>query len=464
MGDRWLTEKTIEYTTPDCGADATFRCIASSSDFPFLSLLDTYSSTVRIQTGACKDSPSMEPTSNPKGQVAWPFVVIGIMIVLVMLVLIACFWYRRGGTSIQIATPDHVSLFYCFFFRDEKYFSGGAYEVLREILLHQAAPWGEPIPIHALYTTCQCTVTNANGVVSHQDSDFLSTPEFNFDCKNRVFIIADLGYGKTSFTQHLVSDWVSKMKTPKVGKKDKVSDPILIYVHLKDFDPSMILSELVKEMMPAGIDLTVDDIVEIFLNFEFQVLLDGLDELSMSTISADTSAENPTNDKEERDNLLQERGKNDANLTVENLLDNTINTVKFKKTKVWVTSREVDDMKASFALPYSKVKLNGFSNSQVNEYIHKTCKYYFKSQAIPQLTLIPESKRKDSKLDVTQQAKSDTNNQEMIEIKTTNNESYPVIEGGCNNAENVKYENQMSREKMIQTLMRLTKRVNKPRR
>ncbi|PIK60328.1 hypothetical protein BSL78_02759 [Apostichopus japonicus] len=51
MGDRWYTEKTIQYTTPDCGADATFRCIASSSDFPLAPLLDTHSSTVRINTG-----------------------------------------------------------------------------------------------------------------------------------------------------------------------------------------------------------------------------------------------------------------------------------------------------------------------------------------------------------------------------------------------------------------------------
>ncbi|PIK60320.1 hypothetical protein BSL78_02751 [Apostichopus japonicus] len=181
-------------------------------------------------------------------------------------------------------------------------------------------PWGEPIPIHALYTTCKCTFTNATGDVSHHDSDFLSTPEFNFDY-HRVFIIADLGFGKTTYTQHLVSDWISKMKPTKTDKKHKISEPILIYIHLKEVDPSMILSELVKDMMPVGIDLTVDDIVEIFMNFEFKVLLDGLDELSMSTISTHTSPENPTNDKEERVNLLQEEGENDANLTVENLLE-----------------------------------------------------------------------------------------------------------------------------------------------
>ncbi|PIK60318.1 hypothetical protein BSL78_02749 [Apostichopus japonicus] len=220
-------------------------------------------------------------------------------------------------------------------------------------------PWGEPIPIDALYTTCQCTVTNVKGDVSNHASDFLSAPEFNFD-NNRVFIIADLGYGKTTYTQHLVSDWVSKMKPTKTDKKNTIRETILIYVHLKEVDPSMILSELVKEMMPAGIDLTVDDIAEIFMNFEFQVLFDGLDELSMSTISTNTSPENLTNDKEERVNLLQEEVENDSNLTVGKLLDNKINTVKFKKIKVWVTSREVDDMQASFGLPYSK-KVNNQS-------------------------------------------------------------------------------------------------------
>ncbi|PIK60327.1 hypothetical protein BSL78_02758 [Apostichopus japonicus] len=285
-------------------------------------------------------------------------------------------------------------------------------------------PWGEPIPIQAFYTTCQCIVTNAKGDVSHHDSDFLSTPEFNNDSANRVIVTADLGYGKTTYTQHLVSDWVSKMTNPNVGKKNQTSEPILIYIHLKEVVPSMILSELVKKMIPVGIDLTVDDIIEIFLNFDLQVLLDGLDELSMSTISTNTSAENPTNDKEERDNLLQ-----DANLTVANLLENTINTSKFKNIKVWVTSREFDDMNASFALPYSKVKLNGFSDPQVNEYIQKTCEYYLNSQAMPQLSLTLDSNMKGSK----SQAKSDAKKRETIEEKASNNDSPPVTEGGCNN-------------------------------
>ncbi|XP_071841862.1 uncharacterized protein [Apostichopus japonicus] len=454
MGDRWYTEKTIEYTTPDCGADATFRCMASLSDTTFVPLLYTYYSTVRINTEACKEPPFIEPTSSPNGQATRTFVVIGIIFVsVVIFVLIACCLYRRRCTGLPIATPGpYVEL------QKTKPKQKKPLEEMRNTLVEglkkyyekfcfiKPLPWGEPIPIHALYTTCQCTVTNANGHVSHHASDFLSTPEFNFDTK-RVFIIADLGYGKTTYTQHLVSDWVSRMKLPKKGSKDKISEPILIYIHLKEVDPSMILSELVKKMMPLGIDLSVDDIVEILLNFEFLVLLDGLDELSMSTISTNTSAENPTNDKEERDNLIQEEGDNDANLTVGHLLDDKINTFKFKNIKVWVTSREVDDMKASFALPYSNVKLNGFSDPQVNEYIYKTCKYYFKSRAIPQLPMIPESNMKDSKLDVTQQAKSDENNQETIEIKMTNNDSRPVTEGGCNKAESVKYENPMNREK-----------------
>ncbi|PIK50769.1 putative carcinoembryonic antigen-related cell adhesion molecule 4 isoform X3 [Apostichopus japonicus] len=56
MGDKWYTEKTIEYTTPDCGADATFRCIASLPDFPFAPLLDTYYSTVRMNKGTVTNS------------------------------------------------------------------------------------------------------------------------------------------------------------------------------------------------------------------------------------------------------------------------------------------------------------------------------------------------------------------------------------------------------------------------
>ncbi|XP_071841866.1 uncharacterized protein [Apostichopus japonicus] len=462
MDDRWYTEKTIEYTTPACGADATFRCIAFLSDTTLVPLLDNYYSTVRIKTEVCKEPPSMEPTSSPTGQVAWPIVVIGIIIFFVVIVvLIACClyckkgkascWCRRNGTSIQVETPDpHTqemqkpkpkkkSL-------EEKknILVEGLVQHYEKFCFIKPLPWGEPIPIDALYTTCQCTVTNANGVVSHHDSDFLSTPEFIFDCKNRVLIIADLGYGKTTYTQHLVSDWVSKMKPLKKGRKDKISEPILIYVHLKEVNPSMILPDLVKKMIHVGIDLTVDDIVEIFLNFEFQVLLDGLDELSMSTIGANASPEDPTNDKEERVHLLEGEGENYANLTVGKLLDNNINTFKFKKIKVWVTSREVDDMKASFALPYSKVKLNGFNTPQVNKYIHKTCKYYLTLQAT--LTLIPESNMRASKLDASQQAKSNAKNQETIEMKTTNNDSRQVTEGGCNNAENIKYGKAMKRE------------------
>ncbi|XP_071841857.1 uncharacterized protein [Apostichopus japonicus] len=469
MDDRWYTEKTIEYTTHGCGANATFRCIASLSDFPLAPLLNSHYSTVRIDKEACKEPPSMEPTSSPKGQVAWPFVVIGIIIVLVVIcaIFIAFCLYRRRDTT-KDTTPDQNTELQTKHTKPKPKTKSleerkntlveGLMKYYEKFCYIKPLPWGEPIPIHALYTTCQCTITSVNGDVSHHASDFLSTPEFHFD-NNRVFIIADLGYGKTTYTQNLVSDWVSKMKTPKKDRKDKISEPILIYVHLKEVDPSMILSELVEKMMPFGIDLMVDDIVEIFLNFEFQVLLDGLDELSMSTISTDTSAENHTNDKEERGNLLQDEGENDANLTVENLLDNKINKKKFKRIKVWVTSREVDDMQASFAVPYSKVKLNGFSNSQVNEYIHKTCKYYFKSRAIPQLPLILKSNRKDSKLDATQKAKSNAHNQEMIEIKTTNSDSRPVTEGGCNKAESIKYGNPLNREKNDENINEVTKEM-----
>ncbi|XP_071841865.1 uncharacterized protein [Apostichopus japonicus] len=475
MDNRWYTKKTIGYTTPDCGADAIFRCTASLSDLSFVPLLDTYSSTVRIKTEACKEPTSSEPTSSPTGQVAWPFVVIGIVIILVILVIIACFFYQRRGTSIQIQSGDPDT---------EKQTTNSEpkpkqktkslkerKKKLVDVLIKQyekfgfikPLPWGEPIPIQAFYTTCRCIVTNAKGDVSHRDSDFLSTPEFNNESTNRVIVTADLGYGKTTFTQHLVSDWVSKMTNPKVGKKNQTSEPILIYIHLKEVVPSMILSELVKKMMPVGIDLTVDDIIEIFQNFEFQVLLDGLDELSMSTISANTSAENPTNDKEELVNLFQEGAENYANLTVANLLENTINT-KFKNIKVWVTSREFDDMKTSFALPYSKVKLNGFSNNQVNEYIQKTCKYYFNSQAIPQLSLILDSNMSNPK----SQAKSDAKKHETIEEKTTNNDSLLVTEGGCNNEVTTKLikqgkseqkDNTVPRNVACDTLEMLSKRV-----
>ncbi|XP_071841853.1 uncharacterized protein [Apostichopus japonicus] len=466
MGDRWYTAKTIEYTTPDCGADAIFRCIASLSDFPFASLLDTYSSTVRINTEACKELPSIEPTSSPKGR-AWLIVVIGIIVFFPVLCafFIACRLYSRRDTTQETTSGQNMEMQTKNTKPKPKKKSPeemrntlveGLMKYYEKFCFIKPLPWGEPIPIQALYTTCQCTVTNVNGVVSHKDSDFLSSPEFNFD-SNRVFIIADLGYGKTTYTQHLVSDWVSKMKPTKTDKKHKISEPILIYIHLKEVNPSMILSELVKEMMPAGIDLTLDDIVKIFMNFEFQVLLDGLDELSMSTISTNTSPESPTNDNEERVNLLQEEGENDDNLTVGNLLINKINTFKFKKIKVWVTSREVDNMQASFALPYSKVKMNGFRNSQVNEYIHKTCTYYFKSRSIPQIPLISESNMKESKLYATQKTKSDSNNQEMIVTKTTNNDSRPVTEGGCSNAESVKYENPMNMEKNDKNINEVTK-------
>ncbi|PIK60329.1 hypothetical protein BSL78_02760 [Apostichopus japonicus] len=409
MGDIWYTEKIIQYSTTECGADATFRCIASLSELSFVPLLDTYSSTVMINTEACKGPPSSKPTSSPKGLVAWPFVVIGIVFIVVILVIIACFFYqRRERTNILVDVLI------------KQYEKFGFIKPL---------PWGEPIPIQAFYTKCQCTITNANGDVSNQDSDFLSTPEFNNDSTNRVIIIADLGYGKTTYTQHLVSNWVSKMTPPQFGKRDQISEPILIYIHLKEVDPSMILSELVQKMMPVGIDLMVADIVEIFQHFELQVLLDGLDELSMSTISANTSPENPTNDKEERVNLLQEGGENDDNLTVANLLENKINSFKFKNIKVWVTSRESDDMDASFALPYSKVRLNGFSNTQLNEYIQKTCKYYLNLQALPQLSLILDSNMKGSK----SQAKSDGKKRETIEEKTANNDSPLVTERGCHN-------------------------------
>ncbi|KAJ8035472.1 hypothetical protein HOLleu_22715 [Holothuria leucospilota] len=179
--------------------------------------------------------------------------------------------------------------------------------------------------------------------------------------EKRVIFIADLGYGKTTFTQHVVHRWLQND-----------DDVVLIFLRLKDVSDHMSLDNIVMQMLPEDCDLTKLDFERILAKSKCLVLLDGLDELSMST-----KDEIVTGDKFTAKEKYQFFGTDDEgeSLTIGKLISTSSN-INYPHLRVWVTSRDVDDMKSPFTPPYVKVKFLGFSDHQLRKYIHKTCRYY----------------------------------------------------------------------------------------
>lgn len=161
------TTRTIGYTVDGCGGIATIYCNASVSKNSFSSILNGYNKAVRIYSGQCKDSltPSIEPTGEAKGMAVWP-IIFPVVLVLLAIFLVTCFCRRKKARSrkmtiqVESGSIDEQVVLNT---KEKKRDPGEVKKELIEALVKyyeqfcfiKPLPWGEPVPIHTLYTPCQ---------------------------------------------------------------------------------------------------------------------------------------------------------------------------------------------------------------------------------------------------------------------------------------------------------------------
>ncbi|PIK60748.1 hypothetical protein BSL78_02312 [Apostichopus japonicus] len=369
----WISTSIIKYITQGCGAKATLLCNGVQ---PF-EILETPSSHATLRTELCAETTTIPSTNIPGRQSNWIWIFLVMLVFIIFIVIVIVIFTYRRRRRIRVSFPKTGEQYLPLstnignFMRGNKETVCSKQQMLTSLLVEsyrkfcfiKPLPWDEPIPTDALYTPCQCTVShdfvrsNASNTNAHS-SDDLSSPEFRKENK-RVLLTADLGYGKTTFTQHLVQDWISEPSHSYV----------LVYVQLKDVKRQMSVADVLRNMLPQQDLLKTSDIEDVLRNADCLVLLDGLDELSIS-INLDVSRSSKTCASRDGGNEICES----STLTIGSLLENNTD-MKYKNLKVWVTSRDVDDMNSLFSLPYTKVKLNGFSERNLDAYIEKTCKY-----------------------------------------------------------------------------------------
>ncbi|KAJ8035063.1 hypothetical protein HOLleu_22154 [Holothuria leucospilota] len=393
--DSWDTYISLDYElTEPCGVIAEVQCIAED----VAELTSSNKVTLGITNELCNGT-TPTPDAAPAGFGSNLLVLTIVLLVVVIIIcfLIGCYkYYRRqkkgraksmnvapqrdgcatGETDVPLLTNK-----------------GKPRKVNKEVLVKALAlfyekfcslkplPWGEPIPISALYSDFQCLVTQLQSAEytteESQDLEKITSSEdlfasIGFKHASRVIFIADLGYGKTTMTQQVVQQWI----------KEDPKNFILIYIQLKEVDAYKSIAALVNDMLPSSMNANLDDIEKILEDSNVLVLLDGLDELSMS-VAKDVCEGEKFDDGSRmvKSNNAKEMRHPECvsdHVTMVDLLKGNCRNLK-SQIRVWVTSREVDDMETPFPPPYVKIKMTGFSKYQVNAYIRKTCQYYIHS-------------------------------------------------------------------------------------
>ncbi|KAJ8035169.1 hypothetical protein HOLleu_22308 [Holothuria leucospilota] len=369
--DSWDTYLSLDYeVTEPCGVTAKVQCIAED-------MADITSSNIvklHIRSELCSDViPTTDDTTEAAGFGTGPLLAL-ILVLLVLFISICiligwCMYKKRRKEETEKRTHHEVS---------RGTLVKALASVYEKFCSLKPLPWGEPIPISALYSDFQCVVTpvqstefsskeslDLENITSSED---LFTSD-SFKNASRVIFIADLGYGKTTMTQHVVQQWI----------KEDTKNFILIYIQLKEVDIDQSIAAVVKDMLPSSMDVSVDAIKKVFNRYKVLVLLDGLDELSMS-VEKDVyeGVENEYDFVIIKSNNGNETGHPEYitdDVTVRDLLKGKVRGLNCQM-RVWVTSREVDDMKSPFPPPHVKIKMTGFSDSQIDAYIRNTCKYY----------------------------------------------------------------------------------------
>lgn len=394
--DSWDTYILLDYElTEPCGVIAEVQCIAED----VAELTSSTKVTLQITNELCYDT-TPTPDAGPAGFGSNLLLVLTIVLLVIPIsicVFIGCCKYCRskkeGRTKniiVAVQRDDGATGE-----TDEPLLpiKGKPSKVNRESLVEALAlfyerfcslkplPWGEPIPISALYSDFQCVVTQAQSAEytfkESQDLEKITSSEdlfasSSFKNARRVIFIADLGYGKTTMTQQVVQRWI----------KEDTKKFILIYIQLKEVDVYKSIAAVVNDMLPSSMNASLDEIEKLLKDNNILLLLDGLDELSMSV--AKYVCEEEGNDDGSvilKSNNSKEMGHPERvsdHLTLVDLLKGKGRSLK-SEMRVWVTSREVDDMKTPFTLPYVKIKMTGFSEDQVNAYIRKACQYYIYS-------------------------------------------------------------------------------------
>ncbi|KAJ8035085.1 hypothetical protein HOLleu_22184 [Holothuria leucospilota] len=319
------TSISLDYTLDQaCGVDAFFQCVSTGSS----NILQSNVTSINITTDPC-----IPPTSLPAEVNTFVFVISGAVIAFVILFCVISYWiYHRSKTV--------------------EFLRSCLRETYEKHCYVKPLPWGEDISISALHTSCKCTITNKDEhVLSVSTEELLSLRHIGDE--KRVIFIGDLGYGKTTFTKQMVHQWI----------QDRSNEYLLIYILLKDVKKEMKVSDIVMAELPSDRGISVADIEETLKENKCLIILDGLDEMSLS-FDVDMGSAAPDN----------EIGIGDG-LAISEVLQG-FKRQTYTGMRVWVTSREVDNTKSPFPKPYLKVQMNGFSKDQIKTYIKKCCRYY----------------------------------------------------------------------------------------
>ncbi|KAJ8035077.1 hypothetical protein HOLleu_22173 [Holothuria leucospilota] len=347
--DTWSTSVLLEYEiTKPCGVKEVLHCEAEDS----LHILQSNAASVEISNDLCRDD-GFALRTGWKSAVIW----ICAVLLLILVVVISCLVIRRHTGRGRQRDVHEIEL-PLLEKKDEH-----VRELLSELRRYYAKfcflrplPWGEDIPIASLYTECNCTVTDRKGKTTIISNIISLTTEY-IGGERRVVFVGGLGFGKTTMTKWILHDWI-KQEHPHY---------VLIYILLKDVKAEMKLSDIVRESLPQDCTITTDIIEKVLRSTSCIILLDGLDELPMY---------DKTNNPLPESVQCSSETDSDNRLTIGGLLDGQMQ-LAYKHLQVWVTSRQIDYVKQQFPLPYITVKLNGFSPDQADEYIKRTCKYYF---------------------------------------------------------------------------------------
>ncbi|KAJ8035390.1 hypothetical protein HOLleu_22610 [Holothuria leucospilota] len=370
----------VSYESNGCGEEAILQCVAKDD----YGLLEISQSQVRLFTG--KTSGQTNPT-------------------------------LRDVSDYPLTQVKDLPFISCF------------KEVYERECRTKFLPWEKSVPVDILYAGCQCELTFPNGDTGKFSSKQVLAGAY-LNKEKRVLIVGDAGYGKTMFAKQFVQKWI----------EEKNKENYIFFLSLKDVKENMKVSDILKNRIFKGTEVQSEDIEDLFQKYKCVFLLDGLHEMHFEHKTRNISIQDESISQGE-DITCGSIG--DIKVTIKELLTGSLND-KYKNVQVWVTSLDMTDVDSLFPKRNLKVKLNGLSESELREYIKRTCCFY---ASLRGLALVEESAKGNSfiktKANTSQPEKRKSANgmylhEEMLHIgKEIDivNETLPFMHDYCNYSE-----------------------------
>lgn len=222
-------------------------------------------------------------------------------------------------------------------------------------------PWEDSVSVDILYADCQCDLTFTDGDQVTFSSDKVLTGPY-IRSEKRVLIVGDAGYGKTMFAKRFVQQWIEETS----------KEYYTFFLPLKGITENMKVSDILKNKICKETEVKSEDIEDLIKTYKCVFLLDGLHEMYFARKSNITSIQDESVSQSDD---ITSGSSGDLKVSIKELLTGTLNDI-YKNVQVWVTSLDMADVDSLFPKRDIKVKLNGFSESKLREYIKGTCSFY----------------------------------------------------------------------------------------